>query len=70
MRLSPLISQDRVLVHPVYWVSAVLMDPADDRSHGLDDRVPAKSRSESREFWYKLVKRLTTPPASATLNSP
>jgi len=51
---------------PVYGVSGILMDPADDRSHGLDERVPVKSLFESREFWYQLVKRLTTPSTSAT----
>jgi acetylornithine deacetylase/succinyl-diaminopimelate desuccinylase-like protein len=44
---------------PVYGVSGILMDPEDDRSHGLDERVPVRSLYQSREFWYRLVKSLT-----------
>jgi acetylornithine deacetylase/succinyl-diaminopimelate desuccinylase-like protein len=44
---------------PVYGVSAILMDPAEERAHGLDERVPVKSLYDAREFWYRLVKALT-----------
>ncbi|MBC7894813.1 MAG: M20/M25/M40 family metallo-hydrolase [Cytophagaceae bacterium] len=45
---------------PVYGVSALQMDPTRDRSHGLDEAVPVASLYRSREFWYQLVKDLTT----------
>lgn len=43
---------------PVFGLSAIEIDPADDRSHGLDERAPVKSVFESREYWYALVKAL------------
>jgi acetylornithine deacetylase/succinyl-diaminopimelate desuccinylase-like protein len=45
---------------PVYGVSGILMDPEDDRSHGLDERVPVQALYRSREFWYRMVKELTS----------
>lgn len=45
---------------PVYGVSAILMDPEEDRSHGLDERVPVRSLHSAREFWHRLVKELTS----------
>ena len=45
---------------PVYGLSALQMEAARDRSHGLDEAVPVKSLYRSREFWYQLVKDLTT----------
>ena len=43
---------------PVFGVAGIEMQPEDDRSHGLDERVPVRSLYESREFWNALVKRL------------
>jgi acetylornithine deacetylase/succinyl-diaminopimelate desuccinylase-like protein len=45
---------------PVYGVAGILMNPEDDRSHGLDEKVPVKSLYESRRFWDRLVKALLT----------
>lgn len=46
---------------PVYGVSALFLKPEDDRSHGLDERIPVTSLYRSREYWYRLVKTLLTP---------
>lgn len=46
---------------PVYGVAGILIDPEKERSHGLDEGVPVPSLYQSREFWYKLVMRLTSP---------
>ena len=45
---------------PVYGAAALLMDSEDDRSHGLDEKVPVASLYKAREYWYRLVKELTT----------
>ncbi|MGQ0648018.1 MAG: M20/M25/M40 family metallo-hydrolase [Gemmatimonadaceae bacterium] len=50
---------------PVYGVSAIQMAPQDDRSHGLDERVPVQSLYVAREFWYQMVKTLASPPTRA-----
>jgi acetylornithine deacetylase/succinyl-diaminopimelate desuccinylase-like protein len=47
---------------PVYGISAIEIAPDDDRSHGLDERVPVKSVYEAREFWYALVTSTLGPP--------
>jgi acetylornithine deacetylase/succinyl-diaminopimelate desuccinylase-like protein len=47
---------------PVYGVSALLMDPADDRSHGLDERVPVASLYAARLYWDRLVRALSASP--------
>lgn len=51
---------------PVYGLAALQMDPARDRSHGLDEAVPVKAVYRSREFWYQLVKDLTTSPKTTS----
>ena len=51
---------------PVYGVSALEMAPEDDRSHGLDERVPVASLYKAREFWYRMVKELLTKSPAAT----
>jgi acetylornithine deacetylase/succinyl-diaminopimelate desuccinylase-like protein len=43
---------------PVYGVSGLFVDPADNRIHGLDERVRVQQLYDSREFLYRLVKRL------------
>ena len=44
---------------PVYGVSAILMDPNDDRSHGLDERIPVASLYAARQYWDRLVRALS-----------
>ncbi len=51
---------------PVYGVAALQMPADRDRSHGLDEAVPVKSVYRAREFWYQLVKDLTTTPKTAS----
>lgn len=46
---------------PVFGLSAIEMAPEEDRSHGLDERVPVRSVFEAREYWYALVRMLMTP---------
>jgi len=43
---------------PVYGVSGPLYLATDDRAHGRDERVSVRHFNESRELWYRLVKRL------------
>jgi acetylornithine deacetylase/succinyl-diaminopimelate desuccinylase-like protein len=43
---------------PVYGVSGLFVDPADNRIHGLDERIEIRRVYEGREFLYRLVKRL------------
>ncbi len=45
---------------PVFGVAAIEIPPDEDRSHGLNERVPVRSLYESREFWNALVRRLLT----------
>jgi acetylornithine deacetylase/succinyl-diaminopimelate desuccinylase-like protein len=43
---------------PVFGVGAIEIPPAEERSHGLNERVPVRSLYESREYWCTLVKTL------------
>ncbi len=43
---------------PTYTVSAVALDPDDDRAHGKDERLSVRSYSDSVQFWYQLLKAL------------
>ena len=45
---------------PTYGVAAVFEKIDDDRSHGKDERIRVKSYHEAAEFWYQLVKLLTS----------
>jgi acetylornithine deacetylase/succinyl-diaminopimelate desuccinylase-like protein len=45
---------------PTYGVAAVFEKIDDDRSHGKDERIRVKSYHDAAEFWYELVKLLTT----------
>lgn len=47
---------------PVYGVSALLMDPGEDRSHGLDERLPVASLYAARVYWDRLVRALSARP--------
>src|SRR5262245_58398570 len=43
---------------PMYGVSGLLLDPDDNRSHGLNERMPVKSLYDGHEFLYRLVREL------------
>ena len=43
---------------PCYGVSGLFTDPADNRSHGLNERMPVKSLYDGQEFLHRLVKVL------------
>lgn len=45
---------------PTYGISGIFFDPDDIRAHGLDERVPVESFHRGVEFWYRLLKRLTS----------
>jgi len=45
---------------PMYGVSGLFFEPGDLRIHGLDERVEIKYLYESREFLYRLVKKLAS----------
>lgn len=45
---------------PTYGVAAVFEKIEDDRSHGKDERIRVKSYHDAAEFWYQLVKQLTS----------
>ena len=43
---------------PVFGLSGIEIRPEDERSHGLNERVPVRSLYESREFWNVMVRTL------------
>ena len=43
---------------PMYRVSGLFLDQDDNRSHGLNERMPVKSLYDGHEFLYRLVKEL------------
>jgi acetylornithine deacetylase/succinyl-diaminopimelate desuccinylase-like protein len=45
---------------PVFGVSGIEIPPDEDRSHGLNERLPVRSLYESREFLNTLVRSLLT----------
>lgn len=45
---------------PMYGVSGLFFDPADLRTHGLDERVEIPRLYDSREFLFRLVKKLAS----------
>jgi acetylornithine deacetylase/succinyl-diaminopimelate desuccinylase-like protein len=45
---------------PTYGVEGIFMPPDDDRSHGRDERVGVKAFHEAAQFWYELVKVLSS----------
>ncbi|MGH9702112.1 MAG: M20/M25/M40 family metallo-hydrolase, partial [Candidatus Acidiferrales bacterium] len=47
---------------PTYGISGIFNDINDDRSHGRDERVPIASFYEGVEFYYRLVKAVTSAP--------
>lgn len=46
---------------PVYALSAIYEDPADIRAHGQDERIRIDAFERATEFWYRLVKVLSSP---------
>jgi acetylornithine deacetylase/succinyl-diaminopimelate desuccinylase-like protein len=46
---------------PMYGVSGIFGDIDDVRAHGKDERIPAASFQEGREFLYRLVRALSSP---------
>jgi acetylornithine deacetylase/succinyl-diaminopimelate desuccinylase-like protein len=44
---------------PVQRVSGPLYDAADDRAHSRDERLSVRHFDAAREFWYRLVTRLS-----------
>ena len=48
----------RNLGMPMYGVSGLFVDPADNRIHGLDERIEIPRLYAGREFIYEMVKRL------------
>ncbi len=45
---------------PVYGVSAIFGDPHDSRAHGKDERIRIKSFYAASQYWYQLVKNLSS----------
>jgi acetylornithine deacetylase/succinyl-diaminopimelate desuccinylase-like protein len=45
---------------PTYGISGIFNDINDDRSHGRDERVPIASFYEGVEFYYRLVKAVSS----------
>ncbi len=43
---------------PMYGVTGIFVDPADNRIHGLNERVEVQRLDDGREFLYRLVRRL------------
>jgi acetylornithine deacetylase/succinyl-diaminopimelate desuccinylase-like protein len=45
---------------PVFGIAALEVQPEDERSHGLDERVPVVSLYRARAFWDKMVRELAS----------
>ena len=43
---------------PTYGVSAIYLKPSDERSHGLDERVPVDVFYAGLTHWYVLLKEV------------
>jgi acetylornithine deacetylase/succinyl-diaminopimelate desuccinylase-like protein len=54
----------RAAGYPTYGIPGVFMDEDDDRSHGRDERIRVSSFYEGVEFYYRLVKELSSPQAT------
>jgi acetylornithine deacetylase/succinyl-diaminopimelate desuccinylase-like protein len=46
---------------PVYAVSANADNPDDLRAHGQDERIRVQSFNDATEYWYRLVRTLSSP---------
>lgn len=45
---------------PVYGVSGIAEDPDDIRAHGQDERIRIASFRDATEYWYRLIKKIST----------
>jgi acetylornithine deacetylase/succinyl-diaminopimelate desuccinylase-like protein len=45
---------------PVYGVSALFGPAGDGRAHGRDERVMVRSFFEAAQYWYELVKAVSS----------
>lgn len=48
----------RLIGIPVYGETGQFLDPADDRSHGRDERIPVKRFDQAVDFQYRLLRAL------------
>lgn len=46
---------------PTYGLSALFGVAGEGRAHGLDERIRVQSFYDALEFWYRMVKRLSSP---------
>ncbi len=51
---------------PTYGVSAIMEDIDDARAHGRDERVGVREFHQAAQYWYELVKRLSTAPVRSS----
>ncbi len=45
---------------PVYALSAIFRNPSDFRAHGLDERVGVEEFHDAVEFWYRMLKAVSS----------
>ena len=45
---------------PVYALGAIFADPGDVRAHGLDERVGVEEFHDAVEFWYRMLKTVSS----------
>ena len=45
---------------PVYGVAGWFMHPDEDMSHGLNEKIGIREFHEGVEFWYRMLKRLSS----------
>lgn len=43
---------------PVYGVSAIAVDPAENRAHGQDERISVQAFNDALRYWYRLTRLL------------
>jgi acetylornithine deacetylase/succinyl-diaminopimelate desuccinylase-like protein len=46
---------------PTYGLPGLFMDVDDDRSHGRDERIRVTSFYDGVDFYYRLIKTLSSP---------
>jgi acetylornithine deacetylase/succinyl-diaminopimelate desuccinylase-like protein len=51
---------------PSYGVSGLFVDPVHSGVHGLNEQVGVKQLYDSKEFLYRLVKRLAAPSSACS----
>lgn len=44
---------------PVYGVSAIAADPAENRAHGQDERISVEAFNDALRYWYRLTRQLS-----------